>query len=91
MLLSVENLWVFYGPIEALHDVSINVNEGEIVSIIGHNGAGKSTLLKSISCLLKPTSGQIVYDGKTINGTDPDKIVSMGISHVPEGRQILPP
>ena len=88
MLLSVENLWVFYGPIEALHDVSINVNEGEIVSIIGHNGAGKSTLLKSISCLLKPTSGQIVYDGKTINGTDPDKIVSMGISHVPEGRQI---
>ena len=58
MLLSVENLWVFYGPIEALHDVSINVNEGEIVSIIGHNGAGKSTLLKSISCLLKPTSGR---------------------------------
>lgn len=89
MLLSVENQWVFYGPIEALHDVSINVNEGEIVSIIGHNGAGKSTLLKSISCLLKPTSGQIVYDGKTINGTDPDKIVSMGISHVPEGRQIF--
>lgn len=89
MLLSAENLWVFYGPIEALHDVSINVNEGEIVSIIGHNGAGKSTLLKSISCLLKPTSGQIVYDGKTINGTDPDKIVSMGISHVPEGRQIF--
>lgn len=89
MLLSVENLWVFYGPIEALHDVSINVNEGGIVSIIGHNGAGKSTLLKSISCLLKPTSGQIVYDGKTINGTDPDKIVSMGISHVPEGRQIF--
>lgn len=89
MLLSVENLWVFYGPIEALHDVSINVNEGEIVSIIGHNGAGKSTLLKSISCLLKPTSGQIVYDGKSINGTDPDKIVSMGISHVPEGRQIF--
>lgn len=89
MLLSVENLWVFYGPIEALHDVSINVNEGEIVSIIGHNGAGKSTLLKSISCLLKPTSGLSVYDGKTINGTDPDKIVSMGISHVPEGRQIF--
>ena len=89
MLLSVENLWVFYGPIEALHDVSINVNEGEIVSIIGHNGAGKSTLLKSISCLLKPTSGQIVYDGKTINGTDPDMLVSMGISHVPEGRQMF--
>lgn len=89
MLLSVENLWVFYGPIEALQGVSINVNEGEIVSIIGHNGAGKSTLLKSISCLLKPTSGQIVYNGKPINGTDPDKIVSMGISHVPEGRQIF--
>ena len=59
MLLSVENLWVFYGPIEALHDVSINVNEGEIVSIIGHNGAGKSTLFKMITGKETPDSGEI--------------------------------
>ena len=89
MLLSVENLWGFYGPIEAIHDVSIQVDQGEIVSIVGHNGAGKSTLLKTISCLLKPTAGQIKYNDGVINGTDPDKVVSAGISHVPEGRQVF--
>lgn len=89
MLLSVENLWVFYGPIEALHDVTVNVDEGEIVSIVGHNGAGKSTLLKTISALLKPTSGDIKYNGGSVCGLDPDKVVSAGISHVPEGRQIF--
>lgn len=89
MLLSVENLWVFYGPIEALHDVSICVDEGEIVSIVGHNGAGKSTLLKTISCLLKPSSGGVKYEGALLTGTDPDQVVARGISHVPEGRQIF--
>lgn len=89
MLLSVDNLWVFYGPIEALHNVSICVDEGEIVSIVGHNGAGKSTLLKTISSLLKPSSGGVTYDGKLLTGIDPDKVVAMGISHVPEGRQIF--
>ena len=89
MLLSVENLWVFYGPIEAIHDVSIQVEQGEIVSIVGHNGAGKSTLLKTISCLLKPTAGYVKYNDAVINGTDPDKMVASGISHVPEGRQIF--
>ena len=89
MLLSVENLWVFYGPIEALHDVTVCVDEGEIVSIVGHNGAGKSTLLKTISGLLKPSSGVVNYEGQPLSGHDPDKIVSMGISHVPEGRQIF--
>lgn len=89
MLLSVENLWVFYGPIEAIHDVSIQVEQGEIVSIVGHNGAGKSTLLKTISCLLKPTAGYIKYNDAVINGTDPDKLVAAGISHVPEGRQVF--
>ena len=89
MLLSVENLWVFYGPIEALHDVTVCVDEGEIVSIVGHNGAGKSTLLKTISGLLKPSSGAVNYEGQPLSGHDPDKIVSMGISHVPEGRQIF--
>lgn len=89
MLLSVENLWVFYGPVEALHDVSICVDEGEIVSIVGHNGAGKSTLLKSISSLLKPSAGSILYEGRSVIGVDPDRVVAMGISHVPEGRQIF--
>ena len=89
MLLSVENLWVFYGPIEALHDVSIHVDEGEIVSIVGHNGAGKSTLLKTISGLLKPSAGVVNYQGKPLTGIDPDHIVQMGISQVPEGRQIF--
>ena len=89
MLLSVENLWVFYGPVEALHDVSICVDEGEIVSIVGHNGAGKSTLLKSISSLLKPSAGSILYEGNSVIGVDPDRVVAMGISHVPEGRQIF--
>ena len=89
MLLSVENLWVFYGPIEAMHDVSIQLEQGEIVSIVGHNGAGKSTLLKTISCLLKPTAGYVKYNDAVINGTDPDKMVASGISHVPEGRQIF--
>lgn len=89
MLLSVDNLWVFYGPIEALHDVSICVDEGEIVSIVGHNGAGKSTLLKTISGLLKPSAGGVTYEGKPLSGVDPDRVVARGISHVPEGRQIF--
>lgn len=89
MLLSVDNLWVFYGPIEALHGISICVDEGEIVSIVGHNGAGKSTMLKSISGLLKPSAGVITYDGKPLTGVTPDQVVARGISHVPEGRQIF--
>ena len=89
MLLSIVNAWVFYGPIEALHDVSVHVDEGEIVSIIGHNGAGKSTLLKSISGLVRPSMGSIKYQGREITGMDPDAIVSAGIAQVPEGRQIF--
>ena len=90
MLLSIQDLWVFYGPIEALHGVSIEVETGEIVSIVGHNGAGKSTLLKAISGLMKPTRGSILWNGQPIGGTDADKIVKLGISHTPEGRQVFP-
>lgn len=89
MILSVENLWVYYGAIQALSAVNVEVNEGEIVSIIGHNGAGKSTLLKSISGLLKPSMGRIIYAGNDISGHDPDEIVKMGIAQVPEGRQVF--
>ena len=89
MLLSVENIWAFYGPIQALHDISIHVEEGEIVSIIGLNGAGKSTLLKVISGQMKPASGDIKFQEESIAGKTPDVIVKEGIAQVPEGRQIF--
>ncbi len=89
MIIEVKNLSVSYGGIRALTDVSISVNEGEIVSIIGANGAGKSTLMRTISGLVKPDSGNIIFDGKEIVGMPPHKIAEMGISHVPEGRGIF--
>jgi len=89
MMLTVDNLWVFYGAIQALSGVSLEVEEGEIVSIIGLNGAGKTTLLKSVSGQLKPSSGKITYHGKQINGLTADEIVKEGIAQVPEGRQIF--
>ncbi|RFU67339.1 ABC transporter ATP-binding protein [Peribacillus saganii] len=88
-MLKVKNVNVFYGNIQAIRDVSLEVNEGEIVTLIGANGAGKSTLLKTVSGLLKPKQGQIVYEGKTINGKAAQTIVKQGISHVPEGRRIF--
>lgn len=90
MLISVQNLDVYYGPIQALHDVNIEVNQGEIVAIIGNNGAGKSTLLKTISGLVKPHSGQILFEGKPIGGASADAVVKMGIAHTPEGRMVFP-
>lgn len=90
MLLSIEDLWVYYGSIEALRGININVDQGEIVTIIGHNGAGKSTLMKTISGLLKPTKGSVKWTDKSIAGIDPDKIVKLGIAHTPEGRQVFP-
>lgn len=89
MIIEVKNLSVSYGGIKALTDVSISINKGEIVSIIGANGAGKSTLMRTISGLVKPDSGSIVFDGKEIVGMPPHKIAEMGISHVPEGRGIF--
>ena len=88
-MLKVENLNVKYGEIHAIKDLSIHVKEGEIVSLVGANGAGKSTLLKTISGLLKPVSGTIDFEGTSISGVAPDKIVSGGIVHVPEGRRIF--
>jgi branched-chain amino acid transport system ATP-binding protein len=90
LLLKVENLNVYYGAIHALKGISLEVNEGEIVTLIGANGAGKSTTLKTISGLLRPQSGTITYQGQNINGLPAQAIVKMGISQVPEGRRIFP-
>jgi len=89
-MLKIENLYVSYGPIEAIHGVSFEIKDGEIVSILGSNGAGKTTILKTISGILKPKSGIIAFDGKVIGGLDPSEIVKLGIIHVPEGRHIFP-
>ena len=89
MLLSVENLHVAYGAIRALQGISFNIEEGEIVTLIGANGAGKSTTLRTISGLLRPTEGDIRYDDKSTTRVPAERIVSMGISQVPEGRQIF--
>lgn len=88
-MLQIQNLNVYYGAIHALRDVSIEVNRGEIVSIIGSNGAGKSTLLRTISGLLRGRSGSISFEGKPIGGIHADQIVRLGISHSPEGRRIF--
>ncbi|MEW6686938.1 MAG: ABC transporter ATP-binding protein [Candidatus Edwardsbacteria bacterium] len=87
MLLKVTELKVYYGAIYALQGISLEVNEGEIVALIGANGAGKSTILRTISGLVKPHSGKILFEGKEINILPPHKIVQLGISHVPEGRK----
>ncbi len=89
MLLSISNLAVRYGAIEALHGVSVDIDAGEIVSLIGSNGAGKTTLLRTISGLLKPVAGSIVFDGQPIENMPPHQIVKRGISHSPEGRQVF--
>jgi len=88
-MLKINNLQVSYGAINALHGISLSVPAGRIVTLIGSNGAGKSTTLKSISGLLKPKAGEIVYDGKNIAGLPPHEIVARGLSHVPEGRMIF--
>ena len=88
-MLRIENLFAYYDSIVALKDVSIEVPKGEIVSIIGANGAGKSTLLKAISGLIKTQQGRIAYKDNDIAGQPANKIVALGISQVPEGRQIF--
>jgi branched-chain amino acid transport system ATP-binding protein len=89
MILKIDNLKVNYGPIEALHGISLEVEKGEIVALIGANGAGKTTILRTISGLLRPASGTILFDGADITRTKPHTIVEMGISHVPERRGIF--
>jgi len=88
-MLAVRGLHVAYGQIEALHGIDIDVEKGEIVTLIGANGAGKTTTLRTISGLLKPRSGSVAFESKSITGTKPHTITAMGISHVPEGRGIF--
>ncbi|MBI5420163.1 MAG: ABC transporter ATP-binding protein [Deltaproteobacteria bacterium] len=89
MLLSIENINVYYGRLHALRDVSLQVDRGEIVSLIGANGAGKSTALKAISGVLRPRSGTINHEGRDLAGLPPHKIARMGVAHVPEGRGVF--
>jgi len=89
-LLTIENLSVHYGAIQALHGVSIAVEPGEIVTLIGANGAGKSTTLRAVSGLVKPSGGTITFDGKSLAGLAPHKILRRGLAQVPEGRGIFP-
>jgi branched-chain amino acid transport system ATP-binding protein len=88
-LLNIENISAGYGEIQVLFDISLYVREGEIVSIIGANGAGKSTLLKTISGLIKPSSGRVEFAGKPIHELPPDEIVEQALIHVPEGRRLF--
>ena len=89
-MLEVKNLSVHYGMIQAVRNVNFKVNEGEIVSLIGANGAGKSTILKTLSGLIHPSKGEIVYLGENIASTSAKKIVEKGLVQVPEGRHVFP-
>jgi branched-chain amino acid transport system ATP-binding protein len=89
-MLALINVHTFYGPVEALKGITIEVKQGEIVCLIGNNGAGKSTTLMTISGILNPVSGDVLFEGENIKGITPHRIVEMGISQVPEGRRIFP-
>ncbi len=89
-MLEIKELNVSYGAVHAIHGVSIKVNDGEIVSLIGANGAGKTTILRTISGLKKADSGEIIFDGADLRKTEPSKIISLKLAHVPEGRHIFP-
>ena len=89
-MLQISDLSIYYGKSIALRDVTLEVGGGEIVSLLGANGAGKSTTLRTISGLVVPRSGDILFEGKSVKGLPPHKIVKKGISHCPEGRRIFP-
>ena len=88
-MLKLNGVSAAYGPVAALHDVSLEVGEGQIVTILGANGAGKSSILRVISGLLRPTGGSVEFLGERIDRRSPDALVSLGISHVPEGRELF--
>jgi len=88
-MLEVNNVSAFYGRIQALWDVCLKIDEGEILALVGGNGAGKTTLLHTISGIMRPSSGTITFRGKRIDGLEPHIIVEMGISHIPEGRKLF--
>ncbi len=88
-MLKINKVNTFYGKVQALWDISMTIEEAEIVALVGANGAGKTTLLNTISGVLQPASGTIEFDGQRIDGLPPHKIVDLGISHVPEGRRLF--
>lgn len=90
MILEIQDIKVAYGKTLALHGLSLHVEKGELVALVGSNGAGKSTTLRTISGLLRPLSGKIIYDGENITKLSPDQIVRKGIGHCPEGRHVWP-
>ena len=89
VMLKVENINVYYGAIHAIKDISFEVNEGEVVTLIGANGAGKSTILKTVSGLLRSKTGSISFEGGDISHLAPHKVVNLGLAHVPEGRRVF--
>jgi len=89
-LLTVSNVETYYGPIMALRGVSFAVPAGAIVTILGANGAGKTTILKTVSGVMDPQKGSITLEGRQIQGLDPDRVARLGLSHVPEGREVFP-
>jgi len=89
-LLTVNNIETYYGPIMALRGVSFSVPKGAIVTILGANGAGKTTILKTVSGVMDPQKGSVTLEGRAIHGLDPDRVARLGLSHVPEGREVFP-
>ncbi|TXL73276.1 ABC transporter ATP-binding protein [Vineibacter terrae] len=89
-ILKVSNIETYYGPIMAIRGVSFDVPQGGIVTILGANGAGKTTVLKTICGVMDPQKGSVAFEGREIQRTDPDKVMRLGISHVPEGREVFP-
>jgi branched-chain amino acid transport system ATP-binding protein len=88
-VLEIKNIDVFYGDVQVIWNVSFDVNQGEIVALIGANGAGKSTILKTISGILRPRKGEILFENKPIYRVDPFKLIELGIAHVPEARRLF--
>jgi len=89
-LLRLDKVETYYGPIRALHGITLEVKRGEIVALLGCNGAGKSTTLKAVSQLIPSVRGAITFNGRSLMGLDPEDVVALGIAHVPEGRRIFP-
>jgi len=89
-VLKVSNVETYYGPIMAIRGVSFEVPKGGIVTILGANGAGKTTVLKTISGVMDPQKGSVLFEGREVRGMDPDKVMRLGMSHVPEGREVFP-
>lgn len=90
IVLRLSNIESYYGPIQAIRGISLDVPRGKIVTLLGANGAGKTTVLKTISNILNPQKGSIEFEGRSIARMDADKIVRLGLSHVPEGREVFP-